>query len=255
MKKKYVSLLVAAGFLSGFIFSLPALADTVTAGNAPHRNSNGDDKRGVGIHRQMGVFGTVVSISGTTITVNSQVRPNSTSTSVVYTVDASNSKVTKNNATSTVSSIIAGDKIIVQGKIDGTNIVATSIRDGMPVKGNMSDGQKRNPAFQGNGQPVVGGSVTAISGTTLTVTNKGGVVYAVDATNASVQKNNATSTLADVSVNDVVVVQGTINGTSIVASSVIDHGNVPASSTENKQEKSKSFFGGITSFFSRFFGF
>ncbi|MEI6479981.1 MAG: hypothetical protein WCO12_00450 [bacterium] len=255
MKKKYVSLLVVTGLLSSFIFSLPALADTVTAGNAPHRNFSGDNKRGVGVHRQFGVFGTVASISGTTITVNSQVRPNGTSTSVVYTVDASNSKVTKDNATSSVSNIVVGDKIIVQGKVDGTNVVATNIRDGVSVKGNMPDGQKRNPNFQGNGQPVIGGNITAISGTTLTVTNKGGVVYTVDATNAFVQKDNATSTLSSVAVNDIVVVQGTVNGTSIAASSVIDHGVAPASSTENKQEKPKGFFGGIANFFSRFLGF
>jgi len=54
------------------------------------------------------------------------------------------------------------------------------------------------------------------------------------------------------------VVQGTVNGTSITASSVIDQGSAPASaaSGENNAPKPRmGFLGSIGNFFSHLFGF
>ena len=108
----------------------------------------------------------------------------------VYTVDATNAKIYKGSATTTVSvsGIAAGDTVMVQGTVSGTNVAATVIRDGiggmmgiqpgMPGKGfghGASSTPSTTPIIQGNGEPVVGGSVTAISGTTLTVTNASNV--------------------------------------------------------------------------------
>jgi hypothetical protein len=45
----------------------------------------------------------------------------------------------------------------------------------------------------GNGQPVVGGSVTAVSGTSVTITNSAGVTYTVDASAAKFSKPGATA--------------------------------------------------------------
>ena len=72
----------------------------------------------------------VTEVNGTALSVNSipgKMRNNSSTatTATTYTVDASNAEVTKNAATSSVSSIAVGDTVMVQGTISGTNITAT----------------------------------------------------------------------------------------------------------------------------------
>jgi len=75
--------------------------------------------------------------------------------------------------------------VIVEGTISGANVAATVIRDGagpVPGKGPGMPGKEfgdhgasstssTTPIITGNGEPVVAGSVTAISGNALTVTN------------------------------------------------------------------------------------
>jgi hypothetical protein len=209
---------------------------------------------GPGAGRGRGVFGTVATINGNTLTVTSKMGgPNSTSTTTTtYTVDATNAKVTKDNAASTISAIAVGDTVAIQGTISGTNITATMIRDGV-----MTPGQPTNPLIQGNGEPVIAGTISNISGNTLTVTNKSNVTYTVDVTNAKVTKGNAASTVSAIVVGDNVVIQGTVNGTSITAASVIDSGTTPTKTgmTGNSSNPHPGIFGSIGSFFKRIFGF
>ncbi len=128
---------------------------------------------------------------------------------------------------------------MVQGTVSGTTITATAIRDGvMQVK-------PQTPLIQGNGEPVVGGAVTANDGTTLTVTNKSNITYSVNASSATIEKGNATSSLSSVAVGDNVVVQGTVNGTSVVASSVIDSGAASANSGGGSSTHVGGFMGGF----------
>ena len=145
----------------------------------------------------------------------------------IFTVDATNATVFKSNATSTFATIAVGDTVAVQGTINGTTVVATSIHD------NQMGGQPR-PIMQGNGQPIIAGTISAISGSSVTITNNSNTAYSVDA--------SAVKNISDLKVGDTVVVQGTINGTSVTASSITNH-------------TKKSFFGGMGQFFMRMFGF
>ena len=84
----------------------------------------------------------------------------------------------------------------------------------------MHMGAMRNGVF---------GTVTAVDGTTITVDGRQGTTtasttYSVDASNAKVIEGPATSTasISDISVGDRVVVQGTVTGTSIAATTIID---------------------------------
>ncbi len=203
-----------------------------------------------------GVFGTIGSISGSSLTVTSKMGPGGTADSA-YTVDATNATVTKNGASSSVSNLAVGDTVMVQGTINGTSVTATAIRDGA-----MGGQRPPMPAIQGNGEPVIGGNVTAVNGPTLTVTNRSNITYTVDASSAAVTKGNATSSLSSVSVGDSVIMQGTVNGTSVTASSVIDQGNgtVPPNSTSTGSGGHRmgfmgSIFGAIGGFFQHLFGF
>jgi hypothetical protein len=286
-----ISWIAAIGVAASLAMIMPAFAQTepsVQNGGAWTAAEHGGARGEV----NPGVFGTVSSISGDTLTVtvaaqSTRPMPEHASTSVstptiasgtVYTVDATNAKIYKGNATTTVSisGIATGDTVMVQGTVSGTNIIATIIRDGvsdmmggrpgMPGNGfgrSASSTSSTTPIIQGNGEPVVGGSVTAISGTTLTVTNTSNVTYTINAASTTVVVKGASSTLANIAVGDNVIVQGTVNGNAVTASSIIDQGAKAknASSTDGQSHGGGigaglgELFGAIGGFFSHLFGF
>lgn len=73
------------------------------------------------------------------------------------------------------------------------------------------------------GKAGIVGTVSAISGTTLTVAGKDGVTYTVDASAATLAGSEGSNfTLADVKVGDKVNVRGTVSGTSVTATKIVD---------------------------------
>ena len=226
-------------------------------------------QRGKIMGNNRGIVGTVSAVNGTSLTVVSKLRADfgkdnekngednnandaksNNSASLTYTVDASTATVTKNGASSSVSAITVGDTVQIQGTITGTNIVAKIIRNGM-----MSPKQPANqPLIQGNGLPVIAGIVNAISGNSLTVANKS-ITYTVDVTSATIIKNGQTSTVSGITVGDNVVVQGTVNGNNISATSVIDQAKQAGVSGNAMPKKNAGFFGGVMNFFRGIFGF
>jgi hypothetical protein len=292
-----ISWVVAIGVAASLAVVMPAFAQTgsqnvgINVQGGVRDGANGGMQRG---GMEPGIFGAVSAVSGDTLTVTATARPNrpmpeEASTSVrestvvagtAYTVDTTNAKIYKGSATSTVSvsDIATGDTVMVQGTVTGTNIVATVIRDG--VNGMMGGGKgfggghsasstmprpSSTPIIQGNGEPVIGGAIAAISGTTLTVTNASNVTYTIDAASSTVVVKGASSTFANVAVGDNVLVQGVVNGNSVTASSIIDQGakGANASSTNVSSSKSRGgfgasiggFFGSIGGFFQHLFGF
>ncbi len=207
--------------------------------------------RGGMMNGNTGVTGTVASVSGSTITVNAKKGKDATTTT--YTVNVGSATITKHGATSAIASIIVGDTVRVRGTVSGTTVTATNVDD-MGVK---VDKETLDSLIQGNGQPVVAGTVTVVSGTTITITNKSNVTYTVNAGSATIVKAGATSTIANVLVGDAVLVQGTVNGTAITASSVIDSGGVPTSTGTTTGHKGGfgGFMGNVGSFFHTLFGF
>ena len=213
-----------------------------------------------------GVFGTVSTISGTTLTITGKEGFGQKSATTTYTVDASNATVHKNNATSTISSITVGDTVMVQGTISGTSVIATSIRDGIMMRGgpNMMDGKGREgmssstSPMTGNGQPVIAGTISAISGSSITITNKSNVSYTVDASNAKIVQGQNTITVSNLTVGTSVIVQGSVNGNSVTATSIIDQVQPTPNGTTDGQTHTNDrpgFFGGIGHFFMHLFGF
>lgn len=204
------------------------------------------------MQRAPGVFGTVASVNGNTITVTSKgFGQNATATT--YTVDATNATVTKAGAASSVSAIAVGDTVMVQGTVSGTSVTATKINDGVMMMGKGGAGAGM-PAITGNGEPVVAGTVTAINGNSVTITNKSSVTYTIDVTSAKITKQGVTSpTISNVSVGDQVVVQGTVNGNAVTATTLVDQG--AAGGTSNGAPAHTGFLGAIGGFFSKLFGF
>ena len=255
IKRSIPAIIAGSAILGSVVFAAPAFAAGPGFGFGFGH---------MGMHRP-GVVGTVASVSGDTITVDAKTWQRGdtsgaapTTATTTYTVDGTNATVTKDGAASTLSAIAVGDMVMVQGTVSGTSVTATKINDGF--KGGMRGGPPGAPhagagaVIQGNGSPVIGGSVTAISGNTLTVTPKTGSAYSVDASSATVVKDNATSTLSAIATGDNVIVQGTVNGSSVVASSVIDQGTaaLPQTGTGGTPPPRRGFFGGLLS---RIFGF
>lgn len=253
MKNKITLALTSSAILGTLLFSGVASAQTIPN---PPANPGGWGTRGV---HAPGVRGTVSAISGDILTVTSKgFGPNSTS--ATYTVDATNATITKNGTASSLASVSVGDMIAAQGTVSGTNVVATKIRDGMMMGGGKGmggkmpwTGQNAAPGMEGNGQPVIGGSVTAITGSTLTLTNKSNVTYTVDATNATITLADSTSTIASVKVGDSVMVQGTVNGTSVTAVSVSDRGVMPTAAGNTSTGSPAPHMGGLMGMFGGFF--
>lgn len=212
------------------------------------------------------IVGTVSVVRGNTITVLGRTGLGKTVIATTsYTVDVTNAKVTKGNATSTISNIAVGDMVAVQGTITGTNVVATMIRDGVAGGPGMGFGRggpggpgktatSTNSIIAGNGEPVIAGTISTISGSTISITNKSNVVYTVDATNAKILQGKNTVTVSTLKIGDTVVVQGMVNGTSIVATSVMDQ-TKPANSGNGNNNPHPGFFTGIGQFFMHIFGF
>lgn len=200
--------------------------------------------------KNRGIRGTITSINGTTLTITSKMNEPNNGTGVTYTVDAANAKITKNGETISISNLSVGDTLIIKGTVNGSNITATTINDNLEQEYNKS-----NPMIEGNGNPIIGGNITAINGTTLTVTNKSNVAYTIDASNAKVEKGGVITSLSNVAVGDTVIAQGTINGTLVTASSMIDQSKPASTSTNATSKFHFGFLGGIINFFQHFFGF
>jgi len=198
-----------------------------------------------------GVFGTVTAVNGSTITVQTKafVKGSLNIPAATYTVTTSSTTtVDKNKAANSVAAIAVGDTVIVEGTVSGSTVAATKIHDGVMMKG----GDNKGAILDGNGQPIVGGTVTAISGNTITITNKSNVTYSIDASNAKITKNSSSTSISSIAVGDNLLIQGSVNGNSVVAASIID-GNNPSGKANNGQHR--GFFGSIGNFFSHLFGF
>jgi hypothetical protein len=168
-------------------------------------------------------MGKVTAISGDTITIVDQ-KPGDTTTGTTYTVDATNATVTKDRDTaSTVSAIAVGDMIAVDGTVSGTTVAATAIHDGFGMGG---PGGRGGPGGFGGGTM---GTVTAISGTTLTVSGKDGGTYTIDASSATVKASGAASAVSDIKVGDTVMIQGKVTTASMTATNIEDGVPTPPS--------------------------
>ncbi|MEI8337655.1 MAG: hypothetical protein WCF92_00735 [bacterium] len=267
--KKYLSSIAILGTVTSLAVAIPAFAaETKNQDkNFPQgqmREQGRPNQQDLRPEMRSAVFGTVTSISGNTLTVTSMSRPgfrasstpNTAVTNKTYTVDATNAIVMKNNATGSVSTIVVGDNILIQGTITGTNVVATKINDGamrgkQGVSGQTNQNIEQNPqAVLGNGEPIIAGTISTISGNTITITNKSNTTYTIDATSAKItQGQNISATISNLAVGDSILAQGTINGSSVTATTIIDQTN------KNPNGANKGFLGGIGQFFMHMFGF
>lgn len=168
-----------------------------------------------------GVMGTVASVNGSTITVTGK-------DGTAYTVNAAGATVKKHiegqegPQTGSLADIAVGDTVAVRGTLSGTTVTAAEIMEGMMF------GKGGPGGMHGKG-PGVRGTISAINGNTLTITNTDGTSYTVDASGAKFSKTIDT-TLSDLKVGDSVGVMGSVSGTSVTAQHIMS-GTMPAPPT------------------------
>ena len=133
------------------------------------------------------------------------------------------------------------------------------VERGHGMKDKMNEGHASSTMTipTGNGQPVVGGTVTAVGSSTITITNKSNATYTVTTSGAAVTRAGAPATLSQVVVGDRLLIQGSVNGSSITASTIMDMGTTPTNN--NSSEKPRGFMGkmmgGMSGMFQHLFGF
>jgi hypothetical protein len=202
-----LALVVSAG--TGFV--AVANADTIATTTTSTNVAN------TGNHQPPAAMGTVTAISGNSITLKD--KKNGTT----YTVDASVAAITKHtkpategtaptSTTITASGIALGDTLRVDGTLSGTTIAATKIDDG--------DFRGGRGGMHG-GKPGVHGTVSSISGNTMVVAGSDGKSYTVNASGAAVEKMQTIS-ISGIQVGDSVGIGGTVTGTTVTATHVMD---------------------------------
>lgn len=274
MNKKSAAFATGTALAGTFLMSSVAFADTVQKpiSNADTQSPMGM-LRGHGEGRGPGIGGIVGSVSGTSFTLESRGFGTNAATTT-YSVDASSATITKDGTKATIAALAAGAHAMVEGTVNGTNIQATEIHVGLPPRGGMgphSNGDWNSGSttrarmmdefsqVEGSGEPIIGGTVSSISGDTIAITNKGGTSYSIDTSGATITKAGETIALAQVAIGDAILAQGAINGTTVIANSVIDRGTPPAtqatSDSDTATQKGPGFFGHIGGFFRHLFGF
>ena len=149
--------LVVQGTVSGTNITATKITDGAFIGGRGLGHKTGSNQGA------RGTVGTVTSVNGDIITIQSKSFSGNSSTtaaSVTYTVDATNATVQKiappttsptpgtkpvkpTPTTIQVSQIAVGDTLVIQGTISGTNITATKITDGAFIGGRGFGGHKQ----------------------------------------------------------------------------------------------------------------
>lgn len=207
------------------LIAIPAIVATLLAGGAlagyatlASAQSSGAETFGRGMMTGMRdrgphVHGTVTAVSGTTITITYD------RSDTAYTIDASSATFKKSvegaaPVTVTISEIAIGDKIGAMGTLSGTTLKATHV-----MEGEIGRGGAHGKGGHGRG-PGVMGKVTAVNGSTITVTGDNGTTYTVNAGSASIHKMT-TGALSDIAVGDTIGVHGDVSGTTVAAEMIM----------------------------------
>ena len=197
-----------------------------------------------------GTQGTIASIDGTTLSLTATSQDGTTSTMKVTTTGDTTYTET---VTGQVSDIAVGDNVVVIGTTSGSGVAATAITDrgtlqaggfggGFPGGGygppNGAPPQGANGAPNGsfpggsvpaggnggpggpNGGGFTAGQVASVDGSTITVTAQDGSAVKVTTTSSTTVSVTKQISLSDLAVGDTVRVNGTVDGTTVAATSI-----------------------------------
>ncbi len=220
LKKAYIGLCVAAltfgvgacSTISQAVGSPPPVTPRVQGATQPTSDSSTST-----IGSQPGVAGTVESISGSTLTLQS---PRNSGT---ITVQVTGSTAIRKQVIGSVADIKTGETIAAIGQEGNGVLEARQIQLGVSpsAPGALGDGTPRTRGGTGNRNiTTVRGAVLGVSGGTITVkTDSGSAAQVRLAPNGRVVEQ-AVGTTADIAPGDFVVVDGQRLGNTLTATSL-----------------------------------
>jgi hypothetical protein len=232
-------------------------------GQGGEQGQGGDQKQGnQNKNGNEMISGKVTEVDDDTITITGKkgFGGKEETASTTYTIDASNAKVSNmtnsaNNKTTvssnSVSDIAIGDRIIVEGKVSGTTITATSIIIGVQINGNNTgdqhNGKNASSSPRGDFKNFnYSGEITAIDDETISLSTKNSgkdnnsdtTSYSVDTSNAKITSGQGDSqetlSVSDLSVGDTIGVTGTASDNTITATAITKIEKSSSSSQETK---------------------
>lgn len=188
----------------------PAFADSDRGTSEDHRfdvsalfekhRSERDERRHATSTNAVSVQGTVTAVSGTTVTLLNH-------NGGVYTISVTSATViqAENDTTIPFSSIRVGDTIKVKGTLSGGVITATKIEDKSTIDSNIS----------------IRGTMSALTGSTITLMGSNGATYSVITTGARIDgATDGAAQLAKYRVGDSLHVKGSLLAGVITATKV-----------------------------------
>jgi hypothetical protein len=123
---------------------------------------------------------------------------------------------------------MAGAQVATTTTTPTNTTVTSNTTVDTPEPGDVADTPgvaQSNPSAKTHGHAPLGGDgvVASITGTTIVIgeeSDEGGASYTVDASKATFTNNGVAGSLSDIKVGEKVFVQGTTNGTNVIATSV-----------------------------------
>jgi hypothetical protein len=236
LKNKTMIAVVALLGVTAVGYSVSAFADTATTVVTSLATAK----------KQPGVSGTITAIDGTNITITGK-------DSTVYVVDTASAKYVKitdpvvtTTATAgterpkptvtdiTLADLKVGDTLMVRGSVSGTQVTATEVTVGTftrgagGIGGHMGGNHDHAPDGTARTKPAAAGIIQTVDGNTVTVKDRNNTVYTVDASSAKILKDSGTrgtapiaGTVADLTVGNMLMAQGTVNGTTVIATEIM----------------------------------
>jgi hypothetical protein len=203
MSKKLI--LVGSMSALALLISVPCLAATATS------TYNRANHTRISARANMAptVTGSATGISGNTIYLTGTNGTN-------YTIDATSAKIRKAGAIIVVSSILSGDSLSVRGTLSGTNVVATSIMDGVSAAG--ANGQ----AWSANRANFSAGTITVLNNPSFTMQTSTTTITVNTNSSTTFKNANAAASFANLAVGQRVYVNGANSSNYIAAATSVN---------------------------------
>jgi hypothetical protein len=225
--RRIIAALVAAAVIGvgGFVGLNAVKGHKTAAATVTSASANGARPPGGPGGAGRGTNGTLASVSGSTFIVANQ---DGTSTKVVT---DSSTRITMSVAAA-VGDVKQGDNVVVTGTSTGSNAIAAqriSVRDAAaPAPGAPTNGAGRGARPGGGTAPAgsfAAGSVTSVSGGTLTVKDASGTAWTVTTSTSTTVTKAAPTTLSALVIGQPVQVMGAKANDGTVTATSVQQGN------------------------------